>query len=66
MPFYQIKMRKKTATTFCIWTPMPWKNVVTGLRCSVTTFYRIICYMELWDESVICSYDLLPHNSSKL
>jgi len=35
---------QKTVTTFCILTPLLWKNVVTGLRCSVTTVYRIICY----------------------
>ena len=31
-------------TTFCILMPLPWKNVVTGLRCSVTTVYRASCY----------------------
>jgi len=53
---------QKTAMTFCILTPLPWKNVVTGLRCSVTTIYRVICYGILeWK----CSYVLLPRKISK-
>jgi len=28
---------RKTVTTFCILTPLLWKNVITGLRCSVMT-----------------------------
>jgi len=29
---------RKTVTMFCILTPLPWKNMVTGLQCLVTTF----------------------------
>jgi len=32
---------RKTVTTFCILTPVPWKNVVTGLP--PTTVYRASC-----------------------
>jgi len=34
---------RKTVTTFCILTPLPWNNVVTGLLYSVTTVYRASC-----------------------
>jgi len=56
---------RKTVTTFCIWTPLLWKNVVTGLLCSDTTVYRASCCgMLVWKCSV-SSYDLLPRKSSK-
>jgi len=48
---------RKTVTTFCILTLLPWKNVVTGLRCSVTTIYRIICYGILVLKFGVSSYD---------
>jgi len=57
---------RKTVTTICILTPLPWKNVVTGLRCSVTTIYRIICYGILGQKYVIlvttfCRVKVLCH-----
>jgi len=66
MPFLMrlIKMRE-TVTTFCILTPLPWKNVVTGLRCSVTTVYGIICYGILAWKCGVSSHDLLPRKRSK-
>jgi len=47
-------MRKTVRpTTFCILTPLPWKNVVTGLWCSVTTVYRVSCCgMLVWECGV--------------
>jgi len=44
---------RKTVTTFCILTPLLWKNVVTELRCSVTTVYRASCCGTLvWKCSI--------------
>ena len=44
---------RKTVTTFCILTPLLWKNVVTELWCSVTTVYRASCCGTLvWKCSV--------------
>jgi len=37
-------MLKKTVTTFCILTLLPWKKVITGPQCSVA--------MEFWDRSM--------------
>jgi len=56
---------RKTVTTFCILTPLPWKNVVTELLCSVTTVYRASCCGILVWKSGVSSYDVLPRKSSK-
>jgi len=56
---------RKTVTTFCILTPLPWKDVVSGLQCSITTIYRVICYGILGWKGGVCSYDLLPRKCSK-
>jgi len=40
---------RKTVTSFCILTLLPWKNVVTRLGCSITTVYRAsYCGILVW------------------
>jgi len=51
--------------TFCILTPVMWKNVVTGLQCSVTTVYHASCCGILVWKCGVSSYDLLPRKSAK-
>jgi len=56
---------RKTVMTFRILTLLPWKNVVTGLWCSITTVYHASCCGILVWKCCVNSYDLLPRKSSK-